>query len=255
MEPRPMAVKSPSPNHWTAREVPHCIKLYIHRQDCKRVEYVGWGDSHWRCKVFNAINEPKVKNSRDPGNIQNMESSAVFLSCPGAPLPPDCSLPGKASLISKILLGSLFWLTQLLCASLPSVLNYLALWRFCFVMAFTCSHSPHPARTVGSTLSISLWPWPHPDSLEIVLSQFYIFYIILGFPRSSLAHFLDQEPQPPLLSTPVSAQSSKGPGGNKQQEAGSQKQGYTPGLCETHFAFTSVGDYCVWSWKCFTRWH
>lgn len=85
-----------------------------------------------------------------------------------------------------------FWLASLLCASLPSVLNYLALGRFCFVMAFTCSHSPHPARTVGSTLSISLWPWPHSDSLEIVLSQFYIFYVILGFPWSSLAHFLDQ---------------------------------------------------------------
>lgn len=118
-------------------------------------------------------------------------------------------------------------------------------------MAFTCSHSPHPARTVGSTLSISLWPWPHPDSLEIVLSQFYIFYIILGFPWSSLAHFLDQQPQPPTPPprccphlSPPSPVKAPGKTSSRKQEARSKDthQGCERLILLSHLQVITVFD-------------
>lgn len=84
--------------------------------------------------------------------------------------------------LSKILFGSLLRAHSIfLC---PPSLLYLIIWpseEFCFVMSFTCSVSPHPAKTAGSTLSISLWLLSHLGSLEIVLGRFFSFYIIWSY--------------------------------------------------------------------------
>lgn len=84
--------------------------------------------------------------------------------------------------LSKILFGSLLWAHSIVLC--PPSLLYLIIWpseEFCFVMSFTCSRSPYPAKTAGSTLSISLWLLSHLGSLEIVLGRFFSFYIIWSY--------------------------------------------------------------------------
>lgn len=151
-----------------------------------------------------------------------MESGAVFLSLPGCLSAPGLQPPWKESLERPPSLAGSSWahscqLTALLCALPPSL--PLIIWPsegICFLMAFTCSRSPHPARTAGSTLSTSLWPRPHPGSLEIVLSSFFSFCIILSL-ISTLPGSAASEPR--LLSTPVSVPLSEDP-----RETGSLKQ-------------------------------
>lgn len=84
--------------------------------------------------------------------------------------------------LSKILFGSLLWAHSIVLC--PPSLLYLIIWpseEFCFVMSFTCSVSPHSAKTAGSTVSISLWLLSHLGSLDIVLGRFFSFYIIWSY--------------------------------------------------------------------------
>lgn len=146
--------------------------------------------------------------------------SSLHRRLPAPSLQP-LSVSGKASLVSRILLAY----PIVLC---PPALLHLIIGPsegFCFVLSLIWLWSPHPTKTTGSTLSISLWPWPNLGSLEIVLNPVFSFHIILSFSPEFIS----------MLPGSTASVSTSGPHhltqwepwGNKQCEARSQQHGCT----------------------------